>query len=131
MANKKNKIELRDSLLSLRSELEQYWSEDYHYWDYEPCLGGCTCRYCRPWDYEDDEYEYISHDIPEYNYISRRGGLMRPMSTWTGCLKSGGIINLDKVYSKEVMRDKKIDEILGLGFKKPTIWVFYEKRRDI
>jgi hypothetical protein len=53
------------------------------------------------------------------------------MSTWTGILKSGGIINLDKVYSKEILRDKKIEQILGLTTKKPTIWDFYEKRRDI
>lgn len=119
MANKKNKIELRDSSFSLENELKYYWEYDPWYYDYEPCLGGCTCRYCRPWDYKDEEYEYISLDIPEYNYMSRRGGLLRPMSTWTGTtIKSGGIINLDKVYSKEILRDKKIEQILGLTPKK-------------
>lgn len=126
MAIKKNKIELRDISLSLHSELLEYWNDD-SYWD-DDDYSGCTCKFCSPWLYgKEDGYEYLEKNKPVW-IISRRGSIP--------CLSlitfdHGGLINLDKVYSKEIMRDRKIDQLLGLTIKKPTIWDFYEERRDI
>lgn len=126
MANKKNKIELRDISLSLESEMMNYWNDD-PFWDYDD-HSGCTCRYCSPWLYKGkDEYEYLQVNKPVW-IISRRGSIPHLESV---NFDHGGLINLDKVYSKEIMRDRKIDQLLGLGIKKPTIWDFYEERRDI
>ena len=126
MAIKKNKIELRDISLSLNNEMMLHWDDDY-YWDYDD-YSSCTCRHCSPWLYNgDEEYEYLEKNKPVW-IISRRGRIPRIESV---NLDHGGLINLNKVYSKEIMRDRKISEILGLTPKKPTIWDFYEERRDI
>lgn len=128
MANKKNKIELRDLSLSLESEMANYWNDWDWYWD-DDCSGGCTCRYCSPWLYNgrsNDEYEYMEKSQPVW-IITRRGGIPRLESV----NPHSGLINLNKVYSKEIMRDRKIDQLLGLDTKETTIWDFYEKRGDI
>ena len=65
------------------------------------------------WDYYDDEdpigvqYEYIDSDAQEISYIRR--SLIRRR-----CVRNKGLVQIDmmSIYSKEMLRQKKIDMIL-------------------
>lgn len=75
MAIKKNKIELRDLSLSLESEMVAYWNDD-PYWDWDDDCNGCTYRYCSPWLYTKEEYDYLWKNQPVL-VITRRGRVPR------------------------------------------------------
>jgi len=130
MAITKNKILTRDNTLSLSAELDDYWDySDWYDYDYDDdCLYyGCSCGMCRPWDYQGD-YDYI--ELPKDNTIIL--GKTRGVWTRVNPILSGKLINMDTVYSKEIMRDRKIDKILGLSISNPTMGdIFYEEFRNI
>lgn len=122
MALRKNKIELLDQTLSLRLELIEWHNEDYDpwsdsYYDYWNCQcwnPNCSCYNCNP----ELEYDYVP--LPDDNrtkiFLSKRG-LIRSISA---PMIMGRLIDMNTIYSREVMREKKIDEILGITVKSPT-----------
>lgn len=109
MSKRKNKIELRDASYSLRGEMEIYYQDDpWYYDDYDY---SCDCPMCRPFD--SHEYKYLPNTEVR---ISNR------MRSWTHDGKFGAMIDMTSIYSKEMLRQKKIDEVLGLSMEltKPT-----------
>ena len=123
MALRKNKIELLDKSYSLRISLDQWCDDEYfsYYEDYDDCYywtcnswnQRCDCEYCYP----DISYGYIPQ--PEDNRMSlSRRGIIRSMSR---PVIMGREIDMNTIYSKEIMRERKIDEILGLSLRYPTI----------
>lgn len=130
MAITKNKTELLDMTISLSSAIEDYFSEGYdYYYDYYDDYYGCCCPSCS--GYYTDDFEYLEDDICNLVYLFRRG---KSAMSFGKSPKIGRMIDMRKVYSKEIMRDKNIDIILGLSkeFQKITIGdLYYEECRDI
>lgn len=107
-------------------ELKEY-DQSYWYWD----------------DYDDDDWDYYEYDY-DYSYDE-----LEPIQNIGSSLTIKGIsfrfagpkytpyhrINMDSVYSQEVLRDKKIDRILGLSnnsnnnYKQPTLEDFFKNER--
>jgi len=128
MAITKNKILTRDNTLSLSAELAEYWDIDDYYdwndWDYD--YYDCNCSGCRPLGW--GEYDYM--ESPKDNRIIL--GKSRGVWTRVNPLLSGKLINMDTVYSREIMRERKIDKILGLSLDNITMGdIFYEEFRNI
>jgi len=128
MAITKNKTELLDRTISLESAIEEYFSEGYDDYYYYDDYYGCCCSSCL--GLPDDGYEYLEDEICDLVYLSRRGKLLMSFGKSP---KIGRMVDMRKVYSKEIMRDKNIDIILGLSkeFQKITIGDLYEEYRDI
>jgi hypothetical protein len=122
MAITKNKIQLMDKTLSLELELEldyycYYWNYYYEDYDYdwederEPC-----------WRYL--ETPNITYDIIEtrrYRKYFKRN-----------VMSIGKMIDMNTIYTKEKMREKKIDQILGLlpdYVNSPTLGDFFPKNK--
>ena len=82
-----------------------WWDDDWDYW--EPSTR----------DIDIGDYEYVNSDIPgppERKYYTRNYiGRFRKIPTKISYNSAHLLINLDSVYSKEVLRQKKIDKILG------------------
>ena len=120
MSQRKNKIELRDESLSLSSAMNLYYQDDpWYYDDYD--YDGCDCPQCRPFDSHD--YQYLPEDESTVILLSKRRGVYSYSSVWYGQgNKPGRMIDMRSVYSKEILRQKKIDVVLGLSaeFTKPT-----------
>jgi hypothetical protein len=103
MANCKTKY---DILINSSTKME--WSEyvdfNYRMWDWD--------------DYYDDYRSYQSghHDydyLPDrvvIDYISKRGLVCHKISS-----SMGQRVDMNSIYSPQIMRQKKIDAILGLG----------------
>jgi len=132
MAITKNKTELLDRTISLESAIEEYFSEgyDYDYYDdyYDDPYYGCCCAMCCG-NYTDD-FDYLEDEICNLVYLFRKG---RSIMSFGKSPKIGRMVDMRKVYSKEIMRDKNINIILGLSkeFQKITIGDLYEEYRDI
>ena len=107
MAITKNKIQLIDKAMSLELEMEL----DYYcyYWNYY---------------YEDYDYDWEDEREPCWSYLDlsddtvivetfRYGKRFK-----NGAVKTGRMIDMDTIYSREKLREKKINQILGL--EKPT-----------
>ena len=127
MAITKNKTELLDRTISLESAIEEHFSEgydDYYYYDYY----GCCCTYCL--GLSDDGYEYLEDEECNLIYLFRKGRLLMSFGKKP---RIGRMVDMKTVYSKEIMRDKNIDIILGLSkeFQKITIGDLYEEYRNI
>ena len=121
MSLRKNKIELRDQSLSLKVAIDLSYEDDYYYWD-DDYYDGCDCPQCRPFDSHD--YKYLPEEESNVILLSKRRGIYSYASVWYGQgKKHGRMIDMRTVYSKEVLRQKKIDEVLGLSaeFSKPTL----------
>lgn len=99
MARKKNKIEILDDILSLENSKKfDYWGWDcYWYDDYPSNYIYDDCDYFN--------YEYLE-DV-EFDFLSRRRGRIK--------VRFGSYIDMNSIYSKTVMRQKKIDYLLGLS----------------
>ena len=124
MAITKNKTELLDRTISLESAIEEYLSEGYDDYYYDDPYYGCCCAVCC--GYYTDDFEYLEDEICNLVYLFRRGKLLMSFGKKP---KMGRMVDMRKVYSKEIMRDKNIDIILGLSkeFQKMTIGDLYEK----
>ena len=108
MALRKSKIEILDSIIH-KQELEEanrwmyYWDwddwDDFHD-DY------CDCYSCVPID-----FEYLPDELQpkQVTYISKRG-IRITEHTWS----PGKLIDMTSIYSKEVLRQKRINHILGI-----------------
>ena len=108
MALRKNKIEILDSII-YKQELEEanrwmyYWDYDDD-WDYHDDY--CDCYSCMPID-----YEYLSDELQPkiITHISKRGIKV----TYT-THSPGKMIDMNSIYSKEMLRQKRINHILGI-----------------
>ena len=110
MAHKKNKTEILDSIIH-KQELEEanmwmyYWDYDdwdcYHYHD-----DYCDCYSCIPVD-----YEYLPDEMQPKSptYISKRG-----IRVTQHTYDVGRLIDMNSIYSKEILRQKRINHILGI-----------------
>ena len=134
MALRKSKIEILDRIIAKADLIDEwgygYWDDDYDYYDYSYC-DNCGEHYCD--DYSHCQtYEYEKDDTNEVIYVSRSFGRWHVMNT----PKYGRLIDMNTIYSKEVLRQKKINYLLGIDKYeiqlKPTIGDSYnEKRRNI
>ena len=129
MAITKNKIELLDKTISLESAIDEYFNEGYDdYYDYyDYCYYGCSCPACL--GLPDDDYKYKKEESCDLIYKFKRGRIIsfgnKPII--------GRMIDMKTVYSKNIMRQKNIDIVLGLSkeFQKITIGDLYEERGNI
>lgn len=131
MALRKSKIEILDRIIAKTDLIEEwgygYWDDDYDYYDYSYC-DNCGAHYCD--DYSHCQtYEYEEDDISKAIYISRSFGRWHVMNT----PKYGRLIDMSTIYSKEVLRQKKINYLLGIEKyeiqPRPTIGDYYNEKR--
>ena len=114
MANKKSKYDIKSQLF-LKDGLREY--DDWWYewdWDYDDHDDYCDCYLCMPVD-----YEYLPDDQQPktIDYISKRG-----VRVTTHTYSFGKLIDMSTIYSKEIMRQKKLEAILGGQYE-----IFYKK----
>jgi hypothetical protein len=109
MALRKNKIEILDRIIT-KAELgdDYYWS----YWDddddYSYC-GNCGNYFCRDYDHC-IEYTYLPDELQpkSIDYVSKR------VRITYHSISPGRMIDMNSIYSKEVLRQKRINHILGI-----------------
>ncbi len=106
MALRKNKIEILDRIIT-KAELGEanywgYWDDDYDWDDHD---GYCDCYMCMPVD-----YDYLPDELQPkpIDYISKRARI-----TYHS-ISPGKMIDMNSIYSKEVLRQKRINHILGI-----------------
>ena len=108
MAQRKNRIEILDKIIT-KAELDDYnyywyWYDDD--WDYHDDY--CDCYSCMPVD-----YDYLPDELQPktVTHISKKG-LRVTQHTYT--YSPGKLIDMTSIYSKEVLRQKRINHILGI-----------------
>lgn len=101
----------------------------YSYWD----SYGYDDYYCNDY-YEDDRdpcWSYTESIEPDYDLISKNRGRY---SSQNHARVLGKMIDMDTIYSREVLRERKIDQILGLlaptYIPKATIGDFFPKNNN-
>jgi hypothetical protein len=106
MALRKNKIEILDKIIT-KAELDDhnyywYWYDDED-WDYHDHY--CDCYACVP------NYEYLPDELQPktVTHISKRG-IRVTQHTYS----PGKLIDMTSIYSKEMLRQKRINHILGI-----------------
>jgi hypothetical protein len=132
----KNKIQLLDKILSVETEMDiDYWCNwwDYSYEDYSVNECGCSecndywggrCIYEGSWEYlNDNNFDY--NNTPQLINTFRYGKILNKQPIF------GRMIDMDSIYSKERLREKKINQILGLEppsyLHKSTVGDFFPK----
>jgi hypothetical protein len=117
MALRKNKTEILDRIIT-KAELgdDYYWSywyddewDDYH-------DGYCDCYMCMPVDYEYLPEEFQPKTV---THISKRG-----IRVTQHTHSPGKLIDMASIYSKEMLRQKRINHILGIElmeYSRPTL----------
>lgn len=133
MALRKSKIEILDRIIAKTDLIDEwgygYWMDDYDdYYDYYHKCDNCGAPYCE--DYSHCQtYEYEEDDDNKVIYVSRSFGRWHVMNT----PKHGRFIDMNTIYSKEVLRQKKINYLLGIDKYeiqlKPTIGDSYNEKR--
>lgn len=117
--NKKNKWDIIGADLWKVENLSIYWDTWYWYdYDDDYCYRtNCTCDNCSPYY---DDYSYVDYPISDYKIITKthlRSYIDKPNQS----LK---MIDMNSIYPKEVLRQRKIDYLLGVGsydyVSKPT-----------
>jgi hypothetical protein len=105
MALRKNKNEIIDRIIT-KSEL----GDDYYCgWDDE--CDDCHSCYCDDCHYCINNFEYLPDDLqpkPVTHIIKR--GIRISQQTYS----PGKMIDMTSIYSKEVLRQKRINHILGI-----------------
>ena len=107
MALRKNKIEILESIIH-KQELEEanrwmyYWDWDFDD-DYHDLY--CDCYMCMPVD-----YDYLPDELQpkSIDYVSKRVRI-----TYYS-ISPGRMIDMNSIYSKEFLRQKRINHILGI-----------------
>jgi hypothetical protein len=114
MAHRKSKIEILESII-YKHELEEanrwmyYW--DYDDWDdYHDDY--CDCYSCMPVD-----YDYLPDELQpkSIDYVSKRVRI-----TYYS-ISPGRMIDMTSIYSKEVLRQKRINHILGIEYMEHSL----------
>jgi hypothetical protein len=121
MALRKNKTEILDRIIT-KDELcddyyWSYWDDDYD--DYSYCEN-CGNYFCRDYDHC-IEYSYLPDELQPktITHISKRGTRVTQHTH-----SSGKLIDMTSIYSKEVLRQKRINHILGIElmeYSRPTL----------
>lgn len=131
MGLRKSKIEILDRIIAKTDLIDEwgygYWDDDYDYYDYSYC-DNCGEHYCD--DYSHCQtYEYEKDDTNEVIYVSRSFGRWHVMNT----PKLGKLIDMNTIYPKEIIRQRKINYLLGIDKYeiqlKPTIGDSYNEKR--
>ena len=116
MAHKKTKYDIKSKLF-LKDGIDEYnqWWLDWDYDDYDYHDVYCDCYMCMP-----IEYEYLpDNEQPKpTDYVYRRGKIHVSRGTYS----SGKMIDMKTIYSKEILRQIKLEAILGGQYE-----VFYKK----
>jgi len=101
MALRKSKIEILDRIIT-KSELIDY----DHYWSYWDDDGYCDCYSCVPIN-----FEYLPDELQPktVTHISKRG-----IRVTQHTHSPGKLIDMTSIYSKEILRQKRINHILGI-----------------
>lgn len=111
----KSKGDLLDDSFDLKLELQDwytsYWDWDDDYYDYYTVCDNCGKSYCIDYEYCSD-YDYIK--LPKFdwgykviNKAFRNYRISDPMLR-------GGYIDMESIYGKIEMRNRRIDIVLGL-----------------
>jgi len=130
MALRKNRTEILDKIIT-KAELgsDYYWvywdcdDDDYYYWDCD----NCGKHYCN--GYECVCYEYLPEEFQpkSVEYISKRYRIT------FHSISPGRMVDMNSFYSKEILRQKRINHILGvekmIGYSKTTIGDILESRK--
>jgi hypothetical protein len=101
MALRKNKTEILDKIIT-KEEIGDYdyywhWYDDDDDWD--------------SYDFTPVDYEYLPEQFQPkpVEHISKRG-----IRVTTHSYQEGRLIDMNSIYSKEVIRQKRINHILGI-----------------
>jgi hypothetical protein len=114
MGHKKTKYDIQSKLF-LKDGLQEYADWWYEWdWDYDYHDDYCDCYLCMPVDYE---YLPDEQQPKEQDYISKRG-----IRVTSNTYSHGKLIDMSTIYSKEIIRQKKLEAILGGHYE-----VFYKK----
>ncbi len=114
MGHKKTKYDIQSKLF-LKDGLQEYADWWYEWdWDYDYHDDYCDCYLCMPVDYE---YLPDEQQPKEQDYILKRG-----IRVTSNTYSHGKLIDMSTIYSKEVMRQKKLEAILDGQYE-----VFYKK----
>lgn len=130
MALRKSKSEILDRIIT-KDELSNgyYWS----YWDDDDFdltyCDNCGEYFCRDYD-QCIEYKYLPEEFQpkSIEYISKRHRI-----TYHS-FSPGRMIDMDSIYSKEALRQKRINHILGIesmtnNYPKITIGDILDSRK--
>ena len=107
MALRKSKIEILDKIIAKTNLIEEwgygYWDDDYDWDDHD---GYCDCYMCMSID-----YDYLPDELQPktVTHISKRG-----IRVTQHTHSPGKLIDMTSIYSKEVLRQKRINHILGI-----------------
>ena len=106
-----------------------YWDDDYYMYDYSPC-DNCGETYCHDYEYC-QEHDYIKLPKIDWGYkivnkAFRRWSVVEPTIP-------GVYIDMETIYGKIEMRNRRIDIVLGLRephYKEPiTIGDIYKEKQ--
>jgi hypothetical protein len=127
----KGKRDLLSDDFDLKFEMESwytsYWDYDDDYWDYSEC-DNCGKYYCNDYEYC-QPYDHIELPKIDWGYkviykAFRRFSITDPTL-------GGGYVDMETVYGKTEMRNRRIDIVLGLRephYNKPvTIGDFFDR----
>lgn len=106
MALRKNKKEILDRIIT-KDGLNESYDWGHWYWeDYDYHDDYCDCYACMPVD-----YDYLPEEFQPkvVTHISKRG-----IRVTTYSYQPGKLIDMTSIYSKEVLRQKRINHILGI-----------------
>ena len=126
MALTKNKIELLDKTISVEMEMEvdyyDWWCGYYYDDDYYP-------------HYDDDDYypcwSYLDVTDIEYSIINTRGRVKSINKSKYYPYSIGRMIDMNTIYPTNILREKKINQLLGLEYYsmyKPTLAEIFPKK---
>jgi hypothetical protein len=135
----KGKRDLLSDNFDLELELESwytaYWDYDDNYWDYNYTCDNCGKPYCQDYEYCQD-YKYLPSMEETIIYLNRlRWKIVSksPYGKWTISEPSlyGNFIDMESVYGKVEIRNRRIDIVLGLrepNYSQPvTIGDFFDR----
>jgi hypothetical protein len=129
MALRKSKIEILDKItktdLIEQLEYNVWYDYDDYYDDYDDYCDCCGYRYC-----ECQGYEYQEEEDVKVIYVGRSFGRWHIISR--NRFELGRFIDMNTIYSKEVLRQKKINYLLGIEKyeiqPRPTIGDYYNEK---
>lgn len=124
MAKNKSKIDILEKYITVDTEMQLdgfwYWMyayEDYYYDRYDDFIPDDAC-----WSYIENIYDYMiiqTYGVKKILTLPSRGGAMIDMNT---------------IYPKHILREKKINQILGLEYHsmyKPTLAEYFPKNKNL
>lgn len=110
----KSKGDLLDDSFDLKLELKDwytsYWDWDDDHWDYSAC-DNCGKSYCSDYEYC-QPYDYIQ--LPKFDWGYKV--IKKAFRRWDVVDPSlyGSYIDMESIYGKIEMRNRRIDIVLGL-----------------